>query len=97
MGALLWRHLKTSPDEERDVWGYAVPTLLGAGAILFLPRLFPEGVPIRGYGVMLLTAVSTGLAMAVHRARSHGVSADTIFSLTFWLFVGGIGGARAFS
>ena len=94
--ALLWRHVKSTNEDERDLWGYLVPVAIGAAAILFLPRLFPDGVPIRGYGVMLLTAVSTGLAMAVHRARRHGVSADTMISLAVWLFVGGIAGARLF-
>ncbi len=94
-GALLIWHLRAA-GENRDVGGYLVPALLGAAAILFLPRFFPEGLPIRGYGVMLLVAVSTGLAMAVHRARQHGIHPDTIFSLAFWMFIFGIAGARLF-
>ena len=62
-GLLVW-HAKTA-GENRDLAGYLVPALLGAAAIFFLPRVFPEGLPIRGYGVMLLIAVSTGMAMGL--------------------------------
>lgn len=93
--ALLVWHVRTA-GEHRDFWGYLTPAVLGALAIAFVPRLFPDGLPIRGYGVMLLTAVLTGVAMAVHRGRRLGIAADTIISLTVWLFVGGIGGARLF-
>ncbi|MEO0529458.1 MAG: prolipoprotein diacylglyceryl transferase [Planctomycetota bacterium] len=79
-----------------DFWASAQPAAIGAAVIAFAPRFAPQGVPIRGYGVMLLIAISVGVAMAVHRARQHGISADTIFSLVFWLFVAGIFGARAF-
>ncbi len=79
-----------------DLWSIAQPAALGALTLAFIPRFAPLGVPIRGYGVMLLIAISAGVAMAVHRARRHGISADTIFSLVFWLFIAGIAGARAF-
>lgn len=79
-----------------NFWAYAQPAAIGAAVIAFAPRFAPQGVPIRGYGVMLLIAISTGVAMAVYRARRHGISPDTVFSLVFWLFVAGILGARAF-
>lgn len=81
---------------DADFWAYAQPAAIGALVLAFAPRFAPLGVPIRGYGVMLLIAISTGVAMAVHRARRHGISPDTVFSLVFWLFVAGIVGARAF-
>lgn len=77
-------------------WGYAQPAAIGAVLIAIAPRLAPEGIPIRGYGVMLLLAIGTGVAMAIHRARRHGVEADTVIGLVVWLFVAGIAGARAF-
>jgi phosphatidylglycerol:prolipoprotein diacylglycerol transferase len=79
-----------------DFYGYLFPAAIGAGVIALAPRFCPQGVPIRGYGVMLLAAILTGLAMAVHRARKIGVSPDTIFSLAFWMFLFGIAGARLF-
>jgi phosphatidylglycerol:prolipoprotein diacylglycerol transferase len=81
---------------DAEFWAFAQPLVVGAVVLFFAPRFAPEGVPIRGYGVMLLVAIGVGIAMAVHRARRHGIAPDTIFALVFWLFVAGIAGARAF-
>ena len=79
-----------------ETWsGVPVLLLLGA-AIVFLPRVFPDGLPIRGYGLMLLVGVSTGVGLAVHRARQGGIDPDVIFSLAIWMVVCGIIGARLF-
>ena len=56
----------------------------------------PLGLPIRGYGVMLLLGVTSGIGLAVHRARQVGMHPDVIYSLAFWMFLLGIGGARLF-
>lgn len=56
----------------------------------------PKGLPIRGYGVFLLIATVSGVALAIYRARKVGLSADAIFGLAFHMFVGGILGARLF-
>ena len=84
------------PNGRADVMAqlpvFGVVTLLIVG----LPWVMPDGLPIRGYGVMLVLAASSGLAMAVHRAQSRGVSADTVLSLAFAMFVLGIIGARVF-
>lgn len=79
-----------------DTLSTAVLLLLIGAGILLVPKVFPGGLPIRGYGFMLLVAVVCGVALAVHRARQMGVHPDVIFSLAFWMFVGGIVGARAF-
>lgn len=81
---------------DSDFWGYLQPAVIGALVLAFVPRIAPMGIPIRGYGVMLLLAISVGVAMAVHRANRHGIDTDTILGLVFWLFVFGIGGARTF-
>ncbi len=81
---------------DSDFWSMLLPFGISGAAILFAPRFVPDGIPIRGYGVMLLAAIITGLWMAVHRAREQGISADTIFSLSFLLFIFGIAGARIF-
>jgi phosphatidylglycerol:prolipoprotein diacylglycerol transferase len=54
------------------------------------------GLPIRGYGVMLLVAVSAGVGLSVYRAERMGLDPEIIISLAFWLFVAGIVGARLF-
>ncbi|TWT96699.1 Prolipoprotein diacylglyceryl transferase [Botrimarina colliarenosi] len=94
-GVVMARHAARH-GVDADFWGYAQPAVIGALVLLFAPRFAPEGIPIRGYGVMLLLAISVGVAMAVHRARRHGIAPDTIFALVFWLFVAGIAGARSF-
>ncbi len=89
-----------------DAGGLAVLlAFLGAVLVLFLPSLLehrdpsnPEalGLPIRGYGVMVLIGVISAVALAIHRARQRGVDPEIIISLALWLFVGGMLGARAF-
>ena len=78
--------------------GYLPTLLVGAAAIAFLlPRLADaDGLAIRGYGVMLLVAVSSAVALAMVRARQIGVDPEIILSLAFWLFIAGIVGARLF-
>lgn len=90
--AWMWR----KPHGKDEVLA-ALPVLgLIAGAIVFLPRVFPDGFPIRGYGTMLIVAAVSGLALANRRARQAGISTDVILSLAFWMFVCGIIGGRVF-
>jgi len=94
---------KQGPNAE--AWGY-VPllVLVGAAIWLLLPRLCEPipgrggvvGLPIRGYGVMLLVAVAAAVAMAAWRGRRLGIDPELIFTLAFWGFVPGIIGARVF-
>ncbi|TWU30288.1 prolipoprotein diacylglyceryl transferase [Bythopirellula polymerisocia] len=70
--------------------------LIGALAIALLPRFFPEGLPLRGYGLMVLCGSISGILMAIHRGKQMGISADTLLSLAFGMFICGILGARLF-
>jgi prolipoprotein diacylglyceryltransferase len=54
------------------------------------------GLPIRGFGSMMLVAIAAAVALGVYRAGRVGIRADIIFSLTFWGFIPGILGARLF-
>ncbi len=75
----------------------SLPVLLLLGAaILFLPRVFPDGLPIRGYGVMLLVGITSGVGLAMRRARQGGLDPEIIISLAIWMVVCGIIGARLF-
>jgi phosphatidylglycerol---prolipoprotein diacylglyceryl transferase len=75
----------------------SLPVLLLLGAaILFLPRVFPDGLPIRGYGLMLLIGITAGVGLAMHRARQGGLNPEIIVSLAIWMVVCGIVGARLF-
>lgn len=77
--------------------GYVqVLAVLGAAIVFVLPALCdPRGLPIRGYGMMMLLAVLSGMALAVYRARRAGVDPEMIFALAFWMILPGILGARA--
>ncbi|HEX3999642.1 MAG TPA: prolipoprotein diacylglyceryl transferase family protein [Pirellulales bacterium] len=54
------------------------------------------GLPIRGYGVMLLIGLVSAVGLGVYRARQRGIDPEIMYSLAIWLFIGGFGGARLF-
>ncbi len=54
------------------------------------------GLPIRGYGFLLLLAALAGVTDATIRARRVGLSAEIIHALAFWMFCAGLAGARLF-
>lgn len=56
----------------------------------------PIGLPIRGYGVMVLTGLLAGIGISVHRGRQLGIESDTIIGLGFWMMLSGVFGARTF-
>ena len=93
LGYLTWRH------------GFGAETksylpllgMIGLVIAFVLPNLCDEyGLPIRGYGTMLLLAVVSGVSLAVYRAKRQGIDPEMIISLAFWLFLAGIVGARLF-
>ena len=57
---------------------------------------FREGLPVFGYGLMLLIGFSTGAYLAARRGEKVGLPKDLIWDLAVWLFVPGIAGARLF-
>ncbi|MGI9455886.1 MAG: prolipoprotein diacylglyceryl transferase family protein [Aeoliella sp.] len=84
------------PSGKDEVFA-AIPVLaIMAAAIVFMPHVFPEGFPVRGYGTMLIVAAVSGLALAMRRARQAGLHPDIMISLAFWMFVCGIAGGRLF-
>jgi phosphatidylglycerol:prolipoprotein diacylglycerol transferase len=75
-----------------------VPLVITAVAILWLlPALDDgQGVPVRGYGAMLLLAAAAGTWLSIARGRRMGFDADTILALGMEVFLWGIVGARLF-
>ena len=75
-----------------------VPIMVVAAMLLWiLPALDDSaGVPIRGYGVMLLVAAATGTWLSIVRGRAAGFDADTILALGTEIFLWGLVGARLF-
>lgn len=95
-GGLAIVHSARKSGWSAETWGYLPGLALGALGIVLIPRLFPEGLPIRGYGVMVLTGSLVAMGMVLHRARQVGLNPEVIFSLAFVLFICGILGARLF-
>ena len=94
---LLW--LVRRQGFDADTRGYIPVLLLVAAAIAFVTPLLVEaerGLPIRSYGVMMLIGVVGGVALAAWRSRHTPIDLDHVFSLAFWMFIGGIVGARLF-
>ncbi|MBN2023829.1 MAG: prolipoprotein diacylglyceryl transferase [Pirellulales bacterium] len=82
----------------REWFGYLPLLAIVAAAIVWvLPAVCDkEGLPIRGYGTMMLVAVASGTGLFVWRMARVGVEPDLTLSMVFWMFLGGILGARAF-
>jgi phosphatidylglycerol:prolipoprotein diacylglycerol transferase len=88
----------------REIAGYVPFALIVAAVVAFLlPNMvdmgsegMPLGVPVRGFGVMLMLATIAGVGLAAYRAWQVGHDPDVIYSLAFVMFIGGIIGARLF-
>lgn len=75
----------------------SILAVIGFAIAFVVPMISePYGLPIRGYGVLLLIAVLSGVGLSLVRARQVGVDPEIILSLATWFFVSGIIGARAF-
>jgi prolipoprotein diacylglyceryltransferase len=80
-----------------NAWGYLPILALGVGLCFFLPWLCEErGLPIRGYGTLMLVAVVVSTAVAAWRGHRQGVNPDQVLNLVFWGFVPGLIGARLY-
>ena len=78
--------------------GLGFPLALAGAMILWLLPALDDGagVPVRGYGVMLLLAAAAGTWLSIRRGRRAGYDADTILALGLEVFLWGIVGARLF-
>ena len=95
--AALWRAWRRGGAKDAIV-GVGVPLALGGAMILWLLPALDDGggVPVRGYGTMLLLAAAAGTWLSVVRGRAAGYDADTITGLGLEVFLWGIVGARLF-
>ena len=96
---LVWRQ---TGGQLRQVLN-SLPLLLVAAAVIVvvLPWLIerdahgqPLGIPVRGFGVSLMLAISASLALARYRAMQMGVNPDYIMGLATVMIVAGLVGAR---
>lgn len=95
-GWLAWVALRRGlRDAIVQLW-LPVAVVTGLLAVV-LPRLAePAGIPVRGYGVMLLAAAACGTWLSIVRGRRAGIDADTILALAMEVFLWGLVGARLF-
>jgi phosphatidylglycerol:prolipoprotein diacylglycerol transferase len=95
----LWLGLLTWREGLRAAVRAGLPAIVLFGVLLgfIVPALCDrDGLPVRGYGVMMLFGLVSGVGLAMYRARRMGQSPDMIQSLASWLVVAGIVGARGF-
>jgi phosphatidylglycerol:prolipoprotein diacylglycerol transferase len=102
---ILWLLLLSRiPDKRKELIG-ALPLMLIVGVLIVVvaPRIEerniagePLGVPIRGYGVMMLVAIVAGVGLAAYRAKRMGLDPEVIFGLALWMCIAGVIGARGF-
>ena len=71
--------------------------VIGALVVFLMPRMTDDvGLPIPGFGVMLMLGFAAGVGLSCYRADRMGLHPDVILNMAFWMFVGGIVGARLF-
>jgi phosphatidylglycerol:prolipoprotein diacylglycerol transferase len=108
VGLVVWqaRHHTRRDDLWTTVILYAIVAALIA---LVLPRVCVEipgifdaqgrplrGLPIRGYGTMLLLGVASAVSLAIYRAKRRGLTVEWVSNLALWGIIPGMIGARAF-
>ncbi|MCA9176582.1 MAG: prolipoprotein diacylglyceryl transferase [Planctomycetales bacterium] len=102
LGVLLTAVIRPAARQEA-IGSLPMLAVMAAVALWVMPFLeergpdeTPLGLPIRGYGVMLVAAVVSGFALTLYRARHMGYDSDRVMSLLIGMFVCGILGARVF-
>jgi phosphatidylglycerol---prolipoprotein diacylglyceryl transferase len=60
------------------------------------PEEIVLGLPVRGYGLMLMLGVLAAVAIANRRIERLNISRDAFLGLALWVIVGGLVGARMF-
>ncbi len=94
--------IATVLEEQGAVW--AVAALI---VVFLLPQIETRinngtptpwivGLPVRGYGVMLMLGVVSAMAIALHQCEKAGLTRDAFFSLATWTVIAGLLGARVF-
>ncbi len=80
------------------VWLLAIPlvTIVLPAVEVKWPDGTPIGLPVRGYGLMLLVGILSGIGLVSYRASRFGITLDSVISLAIWVMLSGIIGARLF-
>jgi phosphatidylglycerol:prolipoprotein diacylglycerol transferase len=75
-----------------------LPTLLIVAALVAIgiPKFAPQGVPVRSYGLLMLTGIVAAIWLTLRRALPAGLSVDDILGVTLWMVPFGALGGRLF-
>ena len=75
-----------------------LPTLLIVAALIAVgvPRFIPGGVPLRSYGILMLTGIVVGIWLVIYRAVQAGLEVDDILGMAMWVIPCGAIGGRLF-
>ena len=104
-GYIAWAAYTYSKTRSSAELTAALPVVLVASAVLvfLLPSVEQKwhdgtaiGLPIRGYGVMVVAGLFCGVGITVLRAKQLGLSVDDVIGLGFWMMLTGVIGARVF-
>ncbi|MGN6134180.1 MAG: prolipoprotein diacylglyceryl transferase [Aureliella sp.] len=105
LGCIVWSIWQFRQGLPASEWFASLPVwLIAAALVVFvLPQIEsrwpdgePIGLPVRGYGVLVLLGLFSGIGLTIWRGKQLGISPDMIVSLGFWMMVGGVIGARIF-
>ncbi len=104
VGLIIMATLYFRKDGIKEVIGFVPIYLIVAVVIwLLLPKFVVKdiddnaiGLAVRGYGFFMLLAIVVGLAVTWVRCKQIDYPFDPVLSLSFWMIVFGIGGARIF-
>lgn len=111
LGWVAWRESATPGKFKEEFWATLPIMIFGSIAIMFLlpnlskPTVNPldplgdpidRGLAIRGYGMMMMLAVLSGIGIVVYRCQKIGFPTEHIFRLAIWMVVSGLLGARLF-
>lgn len=105
VGSVIWLGMRIM----RHGWSWELLSelplllLLGAAVVWGAPLVEERsasgaavGIPIRGYGLLVLTGIVSSVGLLVYESRRMGLHPDLMMSLAFWMVVGGFAGARIF-
>lgn len=104
----LWELRRNSISEVLTTWGvpivflilfsyFALPQVADMGIDPADPtQAIPQGLAVRGYGLMMLLGITAGVLLAVYRGKPEGLSFEDVISLTIVLAIAGLIGARLF-
>ena len=98
VGWFAWSCLKRGLKSD-DISFVVVLLIVAFLVRVFLPRIADpgQGLPIRGYGMMLMLAITAASSLLLYRARKKwNIPTDMMLSLIVWCVVSGLIGARLF-